>query len=412
MAAKINVLYYDSGQGIGGSRNSLIELLRQLNSSVRAHIVGSFPSELVSLFPPETVIISGGPRWASQQQPSFGRVITTLRYVCHLIGWSFWFSWMIYRHRIDLVHANNEPTSNAPLILAAWICRRPCVCHLRGTMPPMRETRWLYRKVDHYIAISDCVRRSYEDRGLIPRSVSSSGDVAAEHYRTRSSAKRISARAASKCSIIYNSIDVSLLEGASCRNNRSNNHPLVVSMIGRIFPFKGQDLFLDVAAKVFGDRTDVTFQAHGPIPEPDSAYWQYYQMLCRKADDLKIGTMFCFPGAYTNVERIMQQTDIILCCSPIDNFGRILFEAMACGVPVIAFDAGGIHEVGVSETNCIIVPNRDTTTMALAVTKLLSCPALREHLAFNGSETARRLFDGRRNWQPVLQIYTNLLGRN
>ena len=379
----ISVLYYEHpGPGLGGSRRSLLNMIRGMGDSVRAYIVGQLPEEVVRALPKTSLVLPSSRLWPPDGRVPFGRVGKTILWVCYMGVTVVRLLFIIWRDGIDVVHANNDVTSNAPAIIAAKLTRRPCVCHLRGTELPWRETRWLFKHVDRYIAISRYVRDYYAGLGLLTR-------------------KRVS--------VIYNGVDVRALREQTARPSRDPNRPFRIAMIGRMIEYKGHAYFLDAAAEVLRSRKDVEFVVYGPIPEEGDEDYPYYKEMCRKRDELDLGEAFSFAGVYTDVAEAMSNLNVILCCSPVNNFERVLFEAMACGVPVVAFDAGGIREVARPGENCILVPNRNATAMAEATLSLIEDPALRDRLVSGGRATAEKLFDHRANAEKVLIIYKGLL---
>jgi glycosyltransferase involved in cell wall biosynthesis len=65
-----------------------------------------------------------------------------------------------------------------------------------------------------------------------------------------------------------------------------------------------------------------------------------------------------------------------------EQFGHVLIEAMACGVPVIGSDSGAIPEV-IGDAG-IVVPEGSVEALAAAVAGLSSAPAARAELASRG----------------------------
>ncbi len=74
----------------------------------------------------------------------------------------------------------------------------------------------------------------------------------------------------------------------------------------------------------------------------------------------------------------------------IEQFGRVLPEAMACGVPVIASDCGALPEV-VGEAG-MIFPERDYVRLRECVLQLASNPATFETLRARGLNRGRNYF--------------------
>src|SRR5207245_3300012 len=65
-----------------------------------------------------------------------------------------------------------------------------------------------------------------------------------------------------------------------------------------------------------------------------------------------------------------------------EQFGHVLIEAMACGVPVIGSDSGAIPEV-IGDAG-LVVPEGDVAGLAEALRRPASTPGLRTHLPSPG----------------------------
>jgi glycosyltransferase involved in cell wall biosynthesis len=73
-----------------------------------------------------------------------------------------------------------------------------------------------------------------------------------------------------------------------------------------------------------------------------------------------------------------------------EQFGRVLVEAMACGVPVVGSDSGEIPTV-VGDAG-LSFPEGDAARLAECLRSLLADAALREELAQRGRERVLELF--------------------
>ena len=112
----------------------------------------------------------------------------------------------------------------------------------------------------------------------------------------------------------------------------SANGVLRVAFVGRIAPVKQLDFALDSLGKV-GSRVD--FDIYGPAE--DEAYWRR----CRKLiSALPENVRATWRGETANAEilRRMAETDLFFLPTASENFGHAIFEALACGVPVLVSD--------------------------------------------------------------------------
>lgn len=84
------------------------------------------------------------------------------------------------------------------------------------------------------------------------------------------------------------------------------------------------------------------------------------------------------------------QADLFVLSSVSEGLGRVLLEAMARGVPVVATRVGGIPDLVRHEENGLLVPPRDPQAMAEAMARLISDSCLRRRLIANGYQTVRQ----------------------
>ncbi|CAN5844294.1 N-acetyl-alpha-D-glucosaminyl L-malate synthase BshA [soil metagenome] len=78
-----------------------------------------------------------------------------------------------------------------------------------------------------------------------------------------------------------------------------------------------------------------------------------------------------FLGKVTDVERIYRLADVFLLPSEAESFGLAALEAMACGVPVVSSDRGGLPEVNLQGITGFLRPLGDVEGMAHDVLRIL-----------------------------------------
>ena len=67
--------------------------------------------------------------------------------------------------------------------------------------------------------------------------------------------------------------------------------------------------------------------------------------ITKLVDDLKLQEAVLFLGKQDNLEELYSISDLMLLLSEKESFGLVALEAMACGVPCIGTNVGGIPEV-------------------------------------------------------------------
>ena len=119
----------------------------------------------------------------------------------------------------------------------------------------------------------------------------------------------------------------------------------------------------------------------------------------RVAQELGIAERIDFPGGVPKaaVAQWLNQGDIFINTTNIDNTPISVLEAMACGLCVISTNVGGIPYLLVHEQDALLVPPNDPQAMAAALRRLLTEPGLAERLSYNARQKAEQ-FD----WSTVL----------
>ncbi len=100
-----------------------------------------------------------------------------------------------------------------------------------------------------------------------------------------------------------------------------------------------------------------------------------------------------------------QRASIFVCPSLIESFGITNVEAMACGVPVVASDVGGIPECVEDKRSGILVPPDDPEGLANALETLLSNRALREEMGKRGRELMLKKYSWKAIAKEMSTIY-------
>jgi glycosyltransferase involved in cell wall biosynthesis len=80
-----------------------------------------------------------------------------------------------------------------------------------------------------------------------------------------------------------------------------------------------------------------------------------------------------------------------------EQFGRVLIEAMACGVPVVGSDSGAIPEVIAAARGGLTFPEGNAGQLATRLRRLLNDPSLRRELGETGRTAVARLY----GYEPV-----------
>jgi glycosyltransferase involved in cell wall biosynthesis len=359
---------------------SAIELAANLSSDMHATLLCTYD---VRQYTPIPSRIDVRLMPAPLQRPrAGGRVSGLLRLADHVRGWLPPMFAACRDIKPDVIHANNESLGNVPAALVGRRLGIPVVSHQRGFEYPGIPNRCVLRLglYRHHITISHAVHRNLLGLGAAP----------------------------SRCTMVYNPVRPPA-RGAP-RDSPDQTNRVRICMCSVLLPWKGHEVLLAAVARVAA-RVSAPFHliVAGAAPDRGS---DYPASLRRLAANLGIDHLVTFAGHVKDVYALLSQTDVAVHASVSpEPFGRVVAEAMICGLPVVATNGGGPAEIIADGETGLLVPMGDAEAMADALQRLIASPDLRREMGSRAREYALAEFDPKRSANRVMAIYEQMFSR-
>lgn len=132
------------------------------------------------------------------------------------------------------------------------------------------------------------------------------------------------------------------------------------------------------------------------------------EALCR---ELGVSHDVRFLGKLDTIEEALSLADLFLLTSEKESFGLAALEAMACEVPVISSDAGGIPEVNIHGETGYVSKIGDIDDMVKNAVAILSDPILHKQMKKNALERAQE-FDIKKILPLYEKYYEKIVGQS
>lgn len=170
------------------------------------------------------------------------------------------------------------------------------------------------------------------------------------------------------------------------RNRRASSAGVTTfGMVGRITPWKGQDLFLRAFARAFPDSAErAVVIGSAMFGEED-----YEREVVALAASLGLGSRVDFRGFREDVFAELATLDVLVHASVIpEPFGQVVLEGMGSGLPVVAADEGGPAQLITDGENGRLFRSRDADSLAQVMRELADRPYERMRLGTAAASAA------------------------
>jgi colanic acid/amylovoran biosynthesis glycosyltransferase len=178
---------------------------------------------------------------------------------------------------------------------------------------------------------------------------------------------------------VYNGLDLSLFRRATPKAN-----PLKMISVGRLIEKKGFPYLIEACDQLRTHETPFTCEIIGDGPDRE----QLEQLI--RSLNLEGQVRLLGPKTQPEIIELLAQSSLFVFpaihdrSGDTDNLPTVLIEAMASGLPIVATNIAGIPEIVRPEENGLLVPEKDSGELGIAIQKLQTHP---EHLQEYGAKS-------------------------
>ena len=394
MQKKIKIIHIITRLDMGGSaQNTLLTALHHDSLHYNVWLIKGSTLES-AMTKAETRLVEDQLETAKKQGieiidvPSLVRRISPINEVRALVA--------LFRHIRKLEpHIVHTHTSKAGILgrLAAWLARVPTIIHTPHghvfyghfgrslSRIFLQMEKLLGRITNHLIALTP-----QEGNDYVTLNVSKANNT----------------------SVIHSGVDLSRFRQASRGRARKRKElgispdALAIGFVGWLLPIKGVNFLVQAMAGVVRDHPKTLLVLVGKGEQENE--------LKKQVENLGLTDKVLFLGWRSDVEEIMACFDLLVLPSLNEGMGRVLVEAMAVGLPIVASNVGGISDLVKDGKNGLLVPPADAQALERAISGLLKDKARRKQLGKAGKKMCRP-YSAEAMVEQINDLYARLLGQ-
>lgn len=218
-----------------------------------------------------------------------------------------------------------------------------------------------------------------------------------------------------KTVVLYNGVDLDAFRPRppSGYLHRELNLPADAMLVGAICQIslrKGLDVLVPAAAQVAVPMPHVHFVHTGARLSDKPETVALEAALEQAATEGPLAGRLHRLGTRYDVERLLPELSLLVHPARQEPLGRVLLEAAASGVAIVATDVGGTREIfPLDGQAALLVPPGDPQALAAAMLALLDDPIKRRRLGAAARQRAEAAFDIRSAAAGLVEQYQNVL---
>lgn len=285
--------------------------------------------------------------------------------------------------KYDAVHVHYIfPTGLVGLLYKKWFGKKLIVTSHGGDIDQMskkspfvqKQTKKILEAADHVIAVGEGLKKDIKENFSIPDEKISVINMGVNRE------------------IFYEQDNEKLREKLGIAPEEK-----VILFVGNLIRAKGLDDLLAACEKMSMEEENISLHLIGEAKDKI-----YIQELKNRVDKLKNAVIHDAVGQL-EIAEWMNAADLFILPSHMEGFGLVALEAMACGLPVVGTDVGGLKFLLDGNAGMKVEPH-NPEELAEKALEVLRNPQIQKELKENGLKKANQ-YDQHRLVDRVISLY-------
>ena len=282
---------------------------------------------------------------------------------------------------VDLVHLHDAHSHTFGFLSTFFGNKTPFVLSRRVDFP-VKES-WLSHKKYNHPSIKKIVSVSDKVQQILAPAI----------------------RASQKLQVVHSGIDIDRFQysdkGILRKEYNIPKEVKIIANIAAIAPHKDYFTFVDTAEVLLKSNQELKFLIIGGDGGEEALIKAYIA-------EKKLNDYFILAGFRKDIPEILPEISVFLFTSKEEGLGTSVIDALACGVPVVTTNAGGIPEIIQDEVNGFLAPVKKSNKLAELVNYVLLNTEVQDRIIKEGKETAQQ-FSKKRMAEKTYLVYQELL---
>ena len=288
---------------------------------------------------------------------------------------------LLQQHRPTILHANSLSMGRlaGPVAEALGI---PGIAHLRDII---RLNRAFIADLNCHgtlLAVSEATRNAHLAQGL----------------------------AADRCRVLYNGVDLQRFSPSPPNGflHRELGIPTdapLLGVIGQIGLRKGQDFLLGALSPLFAERSDVHLLVVGRRWSEKEESIRFEERLRTVAETQPYRNRVHFVGVRRDVPELLRELTLLVHTAKQEPLGRVLLEAAASSLGIVASDVGGTAEILTDGVSARLIDPDDAESLRSSVDRLLNFSDERKRLGIAARKRCEAVFSVEHCAGRLFEVY-------